>query len=187
MSVAFGHQKTWSPPWRVAGTTHRLFSTDQTYKVKGNTPFCPCAADAQDRGPSFPQPQKCTFTCTESAIQPSHPCSQCTPSTVQRPLPHSPPPCPPSPSPQSNPTNPHTPLPPPPLCKHQESQENHGQTGSRCLHAMRGTKRTYVTENLPTPDPKHNCLNRALEHNVQHFSASSGGPHCPSGASEAVE
>ena len=48
-------------------------------------------------------------------------------------------------------------------------------------------KRVYVTENLPIPHPKHNCRDRALEHNVQHFSASSGGPHCPSGASAAVE
>ena len=32
----------------------------------------------------------------------------------------------------------------------------------------------YVTENLPIPHPKHDCRNRALEHNVQHFSAISG-------------
>ena len=30
-----------------------------------------------------------------------------------------------------------------------------------------GTKRTYVTGNLPIPHPKHNCRGRALEHNVQ--------------------
>ena len=32
---------------------------------------------------------------------------------------------------------------------------------------MRGTKRTYVTKNLPIPHHEHNCCNRALEHNVQ--------------------
>ena len=37
----------------------------------------------------------------------------------------------------------------------------------QCLRATCGTKRTYVTENLPIPHPKHNCCNRALEHNVQ--------------------
>ena len=36
-----------------------------------------------------------------------------------------------------------------------------------CLRATRGAKRTYVTTNLQTPHPKHNCRNRALEHNVQ--------------------
>ena len=40
----------------------------------------------------------------------------------------------------------------------------------------------FVTENLPIPHPKNNCHNRAVEHNLQHFSAGSGGPHCPSGA-----
>ena len=37
----------------------------------------------------------------------------------------------------------------------------------QCLRATPGTKRTYVTENLPIPHPKHNCRNRALEHSVQ--------------------
>ena len=62
--------------------------------------------------------------------------------------------------------------PPPPLRKHAESQQNDGNTGScawtrPCLRATRGTKRTYVTGNLPIPHPKHNCRNRALQHNVQ--------------------
>ena len=34
---------------------------------------------------------------------------------------------------------------------------------------MRGTKRTYVTENLPIPHPNHNCCNRALQPYVQAF------------------
>ena len=85
--------------------------------------------------------------------------------------------------------------PPHPLRKHLETQENDSHTGSWCLDKAvlprnaqyQKRKRMYVTENLPIPHPNHNCRNRALEHNVQHFSASSGGPHCPSGASEAVE
>ena len=28
---------------------------------------------------------------------------------------------------------------------------------------MRSTKKTYVTENLPIPHPKHNCRNRAAD------------------------
>ena len=81
---------------------------------------------------------------------------------------------------------------PPPLRRHQINQENEGQTWPRCLDKAvlaRDVRyqRMYVTENLPIPYPKHNCRNRALGHNVQHFSASSGGPHCPSGASRAVE
>ena len=35
------------------------------------------------------------------------------------------------------------------------------------MRTTRGTKRTYVTGNLPIPHPKHNCRNRALQHNVQ--------------------
>ena len=62
--------------------------------------------------------------------------------------------------------------PTPPLRKHPESHHNDDNTGSRaetspCLRATRGTKRTYVTGNLPIPHPKHNCRNRALQHNVQ--------------------
>ena len=61
---------------------------------------------------------------------------------------------------------------PPPPRKHPESHQNDGNTGSRaktspCLRATRGTKRAYVTGNLPIPHPKHNCRNRALQHNVQ--------------------
>ena len=53
------------------------------------------------------------------------------------------------------------------LRKHQESQENDGAWTRRCLRTARSTKRTYVTKNLPIPHPKHNCRNRAREHNVQ--------------------
>ena len=60
----------------------------------------------------------------------------------------------------------------PPLHKHPESHQNDGNTASRaktspCLRATRGTKTTHVTGNLPIPHPKHNCRNRALQHNVQ--------------------
>ena len=73
------------------------------------------------------------------------------------------------------------PPPPPAPSKHVKSQKNDGQAGScawtsPCLQATRGTKRTYVAENLPVPQPIHNCCNRAPQHYVQHFSAS-----CPSG------
>ena len=57
--------------------------------------------------------------------------------------------------------------PPPPLCKHQGSRENDGHTGSWCLDkAVLPRDARYQK---PIPHTKHNCRNRALEHNVQHF------------------
>ena len=60
---------------------------------------------------------------------------------------------------------------PPPLRKHQESQENDGQTGSQCLDKVMLVCDTRYQKNVchqkPVPHPKHNCCNRALEHIVQ--------------------
>ena len=62
---------------------------------------------------------------------------------------------------------------PPPLCPSTPKiHKNDRQTGScaetsPCLHATRGTKRTYVAGNLPVPHPHHNCCNRPLQYYVQ--------------------
>ena len=60
---------------------------------------------------------------------------------------------------------------PPPLCKHQESQESDGQTGSWCLDkAVLASNAQYqknaCPKNLPIPHSRHNRHNRALKHNV---------------------
>ena len=56
--------------------------------------------------------------------------------------------------------------------KHQESQENDGQTGSWCLDKAvlardARHQKNACPENLPIPHPKHNSHNRVVEHNVQ--------------------
>ena len=60
---------------------------------------------------------------------------------------------------------------PPPLRKHQPGQESDGQTGSWCLYKVVQLRdaqyqKKACPKNLPTPHPKHNSRNRALEHNV---------------------
>ena len=62
--------------------------------------------------------------------------------------------------------------PPPPFASTQKVRKRTARLGPgawtrQCFRVVHGTKRTYVTENLPIPHPKHNCCIRALEHNVQ--------------------
>ena len=60
-------------------------------------------------------------------------------------------------------------IPPPPPCASTLKVIKTTVTRAPVLRQdfTRGTKRTYVTGNLPIPHPKHNCRNRALQHTVQ--------------------